>query len=79
MVEGSFGFDGGLEEGQEGDGGEVHGRDVDAVGLVPGGYGLVLPEFLLEVVGVLLFWWGFGAAYAGVALDKRVSRLQRVK
>lgn len=56
----TMGFDTGLEEGQEGNGGEVDGRDIGVEGFRPLGEVLVVPELFFELGGLggvgLDFW-----------------------
>ncbi|KAI7326937.1 NAD(P)-binding protein [Hortaea werneckii] len=66
-LERSAGFQCGLEEGEEGDGGEVDACDVGVEGRLPVCYAFLLPELLLQVAGVCFVRLGFGAGDPGVA------------
>ena len=57
---------GGLQEGKEGDGGEVDGGDVRFEHVTPFGEGFVVPELGFEGGGVDVFRGCFGAGNAGV-------------
>lgn len=66
-LERAAGLDGGLEEGEEGDGGEVDARHVRRVRILPALNILVLPELLLQVLRILLIGLRLGSRNASIA------------